>query len=87
MFLSEEESARIHSLIPTDFNIEHRIILTIREGLIIYVNSEVPYLDDNKRPDILFIDEARKLSYIVDVSVAVEETPHAFEVSREERIQ
>ena len=83
--LDEEENMRMHKQIPTDFNIEHRIILKVREGVIIYVDSEVPYLEDRRRPDILYIDETRKIAHIIDVSVAVEDTPHAFDNAREER--
>ena len=85
--LSPEENLKIHEKVPKDFGTVHRVILNVSEGITIYVDSETPYCNDRKRPDILFVDENRKKAIIVDVSIAVEESSFAFDNAREERIQ
>ena len=81
LFLSQEEESRILPLIPAN-----RIILDVREGVKIYVNIDVPYTTDRKRPDILFIDENQKFAYIIDVQVVVEDNDIVFQDARKDKI-
>ena len=87
IFLSPDESLNLHSQVPTDFSVEKRLVLEIRPGEKLYVNSRLPFWDSLKRPDILYKNDNRKFSLIVDVSVNAEDTPHAFDLARRERIE
>ena len=81
LFLSQEEESRILPLIPAD-----RILLDIREGVKLYVNIEVTYDKDRKRPDILFVDDNKKFAYIIDIQIVVEDNDIAFREARKQKV-
>ena len=79
--LTDEESAKLEKMIPTE-----RLYVEIREGLSLYVNHEFEYWDMDKRPDLIFIDNVRKIAYVIDVQVVVEYASHSFDVARSEKV-
>ena len=80
--LSREEEDRVESLIP-----KNQIVLNVKDGVKLYVNSHIPYLTDDKRPDIFYEDSIRKVAYIVDIRIVAEQYEHSLEAVRKDKIE